>query len=83
MLREAKKPASEREVPTKRAALFVLGTIADTTWRIFLPVLGGIAAGAWLDRAYGSAPFAMLSGTVLGALMSGGLVYLQIKQGLK
>lgn len=80
---DAKKPTSEPEVSAKRAALFVIGTIADTTWRIFLPVLGGIAVGAWIDQSYGITPFAIITGTLLGAFASGGLIYGQIKQGLK
>lgn len=84
MSTDANKPTSGSPLPPSRnAALFVLGTILDTTWRVFLPVLLGVGIGIWLDHAMGAKPAATITGTTLGALAAAGLIYQQIKQGVK
>lgn len=77
------KQPSEPKMPSAKAALFVFGTIVDTTWRIFVPVPLGVGLGIWADKSYGTLPWFTIAGTALGALVAGGLVYQQIKQGLK
>jgi len=79
---DVKKPSSESKVPSANAALFVFATIADTTWRVFVPVLLGLVLGIWFDKSYDTVPFATITGTIFGLLISSGLVYRQIKQGL-
>lgn len=74
-------------VPTKKgdaestssASLVVFATIADTTWRMFVPVFAGALVGYGLDRLLGSRPIGVISGTFLGVALAIVLVYLQYK----
>ena len=48
----SKQPTGDTEEqlpPTKNAAILLLGDIADTTWRMFLPTIAGIVVGAAAD----------------------------------
>ncbi|MFZ2125072.1 MAG: hypothetical protein WA087_00765 [Candidatus Saccharimonadales bacterium] len=36
------------------AAILLLLTVADTTWRMFLPTVGGAIVGIILDNTYGT-----------------------------
>ena len=66
--------------PTKGAVILLLGTIADTTWRMFVPTLSGIFIGHMLDQKLGTWPWIFVTGTVLGCLLSGLLVAKQLRK---
>lgn len=55
------------------AAIVLLKTALDTTWRMFIPVIGGTFAGIGLDHLFSIAPFAtivcMIGGVVLSAVL--------------
>ena len=55
----------------------IFRTIADTTWRIFVPVILLLVAGLLVDAQIGTKPWIMLTGVVLGAGLAGWLVRLQ------
>ncbi|MDO4712694.1 MAG: AtpZ/AtpI family protein [Candidatus Saccharibacteria bacterium] len=63
----AEKPTlqsgSTTEVDTIRV---MLGTIGDTTWRMFVPSVGLTLLGVWLDGQFGLKPWLMFAGIVLG-----------------
>lgn len=53
------------EVETVRV---LLGTIGDTTWRMFVPAVGFTLLGAWLDGQFSTKPWLMFTGISLGTL---------------
>ena len=59
----------------------VFGTMADTTWRIFVPVVGLTLFGVWLDRQWHTKPWLMFAGVIVGALCAVVLVKRQIERG--
>ena len=61
------------------AAMLLLGTIADTTWRMFIPIIGLLLIGDWLDRTYGTKPWLMLIGAAAGIGISWYLIRKQLK----
>lgn len=72
---------SSSDVPDgliEHSAVFVFGTIADTTWRLFVPTVGLTLLGAWADGVYGAKPWLMIAGIILGTLVAVGLVRRQI-----
>ncbi len=76
------KVASETET-TPRAmspAILVVLTALDTTWRMFIPILGLLALGLWLDKQLNMSPWLMLAGLVLGIVAAAGLVFLQYRR---
>ena len=44
----------------------ILGTIGDTTWRMFVPSIGCTLLGVWADQHFGTSPWLMIAGIVLG-----------------
>ena len=56
---------------------------ADTTWRMFLPIIGGTVAGIWADHTLGSKPWATIAGTAVGVVIAALLVRLQLKKAYK
>ena len=54
-------------------------TLASTTVRVFGPVLGLFAIGAIIDFNFGLRPWGMITGTILGTVVAGILVYIQIR----
>lgn len=55
----------------------ILGTIGDTTWRMFVPAIGLTLLGVWLDMLLDTKPWLMVSGIVLGAFFAVLLVKVQ------
>lgn len=66
--------------PTKSTVVLLLGTIADTTWRMFIPTIGLTVAGVYGDKAFGTKPWLMIAGIALGATIAGLLVMRQLKK---
>lgn len=58
--------------------LLLLTTIADTTWRMFVPAIGFTMLGVWLDGQFGTKPWLMFAGIIVGAVGAWLLVKKQI-----
>ena len=52
------------------APMIVFMTALDTTWRAFVPTLGGVFAGIGLDHLFGIAPVATIVCLILGTVLS-------------
>ena len=52
--------------PDHSTVVLLIGTIADTTWRMFVPTLGGVAVGLWIDKITDTAPWCGLGGLAVG-----------------
>lgn len=66
--------------PQSSAVVLLLGTIADTTWRMFLPTLAGIVGGYMLDGLLGTKPWLFAAGTILGCVIAGMLIAKQLQK---
>lgn len=62
------------------AAILLLLTIADTTWRTFVPTIGGTILGVWLDTMFGTAPLITTIAIIVGFATSALLITLQIRK---
>ena len=72
---------TEDQLPsTKNAAILLLGDIADTTWRMFLPTIAGIVGGATADGYLGTSPWLFAIGTLVGCVIAGMLVKKQLEK---
>lgn len=60
------------------ASMVLIFTALDTTWRAFVPTLGGTFAGIGLDAWLHSAPFGVIGGLVLGTILSVVLIARQL-----
>lgn len=68
--------------PSKSQVIFMFGTMADTTWRMFIPIIGLTVGGVWVDRTYGTKPFVTIIGIIVGTAIAAYLVRLQFKKEL-
>lgn len=66
--------------PDKSTVLFLLGTMADTTWRMFIPIIGLTISGVILDINLMTKPWFTIVGIIVGTIIAGLLVYRQIKR---
>lgn len=66
--------------PTKSTVVLLLGTIADTTWRMFIPTISLTIAGVYGDKALSTKPWLTVAGIILGATIAGLLVTRQLKK---
>ena len=66
--------------PEAGAVFMVFGTIVDTTWRLFVPVIVGGLLGLWFDITHNTKPWWLLAGTVIGAFVAILLVWQQYQR---
>lgn len=73
------KPKHHRKFPA--GAKYLIATMADTTWRMFVPTVGGLLLGLWLDQTINTMPWFTLIGLVIGTIITIQLVRNQLKRG--
>lgn len=80
----ADKSDNSTTAPSQKSTAVLLFTIAaDTTWRMFLPIIGGTVAGIWGDHMFDSKPWVTIAGTAVGVVIAALLVRLQLKKAYK
>ena len=62
-------------------AWIIISTIGDTTWRMFVPIIGLLLVGRYIDAQTHLSPIYMAAGTVIGVCVSGVLIKNQLKKG--
>jgi F0F1-type ATP synthase assembly protein I len=70
---------TEEERP-QNAVLQMIMTMADTTWRMFVPIVGLLLLGVFADKSLHSVPWLTVLGFVLGVGVSALLVRNQFKK---
>jgi tellurite resistance protein TehA-like permease len=65
---------------TTQAVIVLLLTVLDTTWRAFVPTIGGTILGVTLDNVTGRAPLFTTLSIILGFILAALLVVLQIRR---
>ena len=68
---------------SRGSALYLIATMADTTWRMFVPTVGLLLIGNWLDGKYHTKPWLLLIGAMIGAGIATYLVKRQLQRGRK
>lgn len=58
----------------------MLGTLLDTTWRMFVPVILFTLIGYGIDQGFDIQPAATVTGLVIGVFSSFALVAIQLKK---
>lgn len=61
------------------APMLIFLTALDTTWRAFVPILGGVFLGIWLDHLLNVAPVVTIICLVLGVALSAYLITKQLR----
>lgn len=79
----APKGKDGQKTPPKSSSTVVLLTIADTTWRMFVPSVGMTFAGLWLDAKLHTTPWLLFAGSILGLIVAALAVRIQYKRLIK
>jgi F0F1-type ATP synthase assembly protein I len=75
-----KTPPGEQNAADARRQLHIARELADTTWRIAVPVIGLTILGIIGDRSWGTKPWLTLLGSILGFVFASLLVKRQINR---
>ncbi len=76
---KAHTQTTDRPPTTTQAAILLLLTIADTTWRAFVPTIGGTILGISLDHVFKTTPVITTIAIIVGFATSALLITLQIR----
>lgn len=71
---------SDQARPTPGAS-YIIATMADTTWRMFVPTIGLMWFGYYLDGQWHTKPLLLLIGAALGGVIAALLVRRQFRKG--
>lgn len=66
--------------PSSSTVILLLTTMADTTWRLFVPSVGFTIWGLVLDKQFDTTPWLMILGIILGSTIAILLVTAQVKK---
>lgn len=72
--------SGDQGVPPKSSKAVILLTMADTTWRMFIPSIGFTLLGIWCDNRWQTTPWLMFAGIILGMTIAALAVKLQYKK---
>lgn len=68
----------KRVPPDRSTVILLLSTMADTTWRMFVPIIGLTVGGLLLDKQFHTTPWIMIIGIILGVALAAALVRRQM-----
>ncbi len=66
--------------PSSSTVILLMMTIADTTWRLFVPSVGMTLLGLVLDKQFQTTPWLMVVGIIIGTATAVFLVRIQMKK---
>jgi len=67
--------------PDKSTVILLLTTIGDTTWRMFIPIIGLAILGVVADLHLHTKPWLTVVGIIIGVAIASVLVLRQIRKG--
>lgn len=76
---QSPKPNDRLTILPRSPAILLLVTIADTTWRMFVPTIGGVLVGVGLDYLFNTKPLLTITMVIIGSLISALLVAIQFR----
>jgi hypothetical protein len=80
MAKREQSTTDSAKVPNRGTAILMFATIADTTWRLFVPVFVLFGIGFYFDNEQQQKPIFGLIGAITGALLGFMLVRQQYRQ---
>lgn len=72
--------STEGDDPGPSSATVLILSIADTTWRMFVPIIGLLLLGRMADDLWHTGHVWMALGTVTGIIISGLLIKQQLER---
>jgi len=81
-MNQSPKKETQTTVPRSAAALLLI-TALDTSWRAFVPTIGGCFLGIGLDHLFNIAPVATIICLIVGTVLSALLIIKQLRDARK
>ena len=78
MLRSLKTSDNIDNIPVSAVKLLII-TMLDTTWRAFVPTIGGTFLGIGLDHLFQTVPWFTVVMVPTGFLVSAILIFMQLR----
>lgn len=69
------------DTPPQPGAAYLIMSMMDTTWRMFVPTVGLLLVGNALDEHFGTKPWLLLAGAIAGGAIAAILIKLQLAKG--
>ncbi len=66
--------------PISSTVILLLVTMGDTTWRMFVPIIGLMVLGLLADQWLHTKPWIMIIGIVAGVILAALLIKRQLKR---
>jgi F0F1-type ATP synthase assembly protein I len=76
---QTKPGRTTKEQSSLSAPMLIFATALDTTWRAFIPTLGGVFLGIGIDNLLNIAPIATIICLILGVITSALLIAKQLR----
>jgi hypothetical protein len=73
------KPSDTPRPPDTSTVVLLLGTIGDTTWRMFVPTIGLTVLGVYGDNTLATKPWLTIAGIIIGTALAIVLIRNQLR----
>ena len=80
---DSNRVSSEKSRESQSDSLYLIMSMADTTWRMFVPTIGLLLIGTVLDNQWHTKPWLLLAGVAIGGCISALLVKQPLAKGKK
>jgi len=79
-LHESTKSTDAGQPRNRSSAILLLATMADTTWRMFVPTIGLFVLGLLADKQFATTPWLMIVGLLVGVALTTLLIRRQFQK---
>ena len=80
---DSNRASTEKSRESQSDSLYLIMSMADTTWRMFVPTVGLLLVGNVLDEQWHTKPWLLLAGVAIGVCIAALLVKQQLAKGKK
>ncbi|MFZ2545089.1 MAG: AtpZ/AtpI family protein [Candidatus Saccharimonadales bacterium] len=77
---DAANTSDKTPPPDKSTVILLFLIAADTTWRMFVPVIGGTIMGVWADNTVTDKPLGTIIGVTIGVIVATVLIRDQLRK---
>lgn len=82
VMSDAANNSDKTPPPDKSTVILLFMIAADTTWRMFVPIISGTILGVWADNTVTDKPIGTIIGITIGIIIAAVLVRQQMNRKL-
>ena len=77
---DSNRASTEKSRESQSDSLYLIMSMADTTWRMFVPTIGLTLVGVYLDTKWDTMPWLTLVGAAVGGFIAAFFVKKQLQK---